>query len=92
MTARGRSQSPYETYSQWEHRRFCDNASRRGRGVSVTPQCHSGHRELDVTVIYHPGKYGNVSMVLCKACTKRLKSEARRHGYKVHTKKHTGGE
>lgn len=63
---------------------FCDNASRRGTGVSVKPQCNQGLRENEVTVIYNA--VDRDTMVLCNECTKHLRREARRHGYKVDIK------
>lgn len=77
--------SPYETLSDWEKRTFCDNASRRGTGVSLSPQCPDGKREYECTVIYN--EVEKDTMVLCAECRKHLMREARKHGYKVHSKK-----
>jgi len=72
--------SPYETYDEWEKRTFCDNASRRGTGVSLSPQCVSGKREYKCTVTYN--EVESDTMVLCSECKKALRREARKHGYK----------
>jgi len=77
--------SPYETYSDWEKRTFCDNASRRGTGVSLSPQCVDGKREFECTVIYN--EVEKDTMVLCAECRKQLMREARKHSYKIHSKK-----
>ena len=74
-----KSQSPYETYGEWEQRTFCDNASRRGTGIGVT-QCVDGKREFQCTVTYN--KVESDTMVLCSKCQNQLKREARKHGYK----------
>ena len=89
--------SPYETYSDWEKRTFCDNAYRRGRGVGVTPQCHGGKREYECTVYYygdgHTAKLSNGkilgadTMILCAECRSNLKKETRKHGYKFQSRK-----
>lgn len=95
--------SPYETYSQWEKRTFCDNASRRGTGVGIHPQCCDGKREYRCTVYYYPDGHtsqlsdgrtlGCDTMDLCSECRKRLRSEARKHGYKFMSEKiEVGGE
>jgi len=81
------AQSPYETYRQWEEHTFCDNASRRGTGVSLSPQCVDGKREFKCTVIYNKGVYGSDIMVLCAECRKHLMTEARKHGYKIQSKR-----
>jgi hypothetical protein len=78
-------QSPYETYTKWEARTFCDNSSRRGKGVSLTPQCNDGKREFEVTVAYNDAE--SDTMTLCSECTKNLKADARRHHYKVTVKR-----
>lgn len=90
------TQSPYETYSDWEKRTFCDNASRRGTGVGLSPQCVGGKREYECTVYYHKDGHtaklsngrilGCDTMVLCSACRERLKKSARKHGYKFQSK------
>jgi len=79
------AQSPYETYRQWEERTFCDNASRRGPGVSLSPQCVNGKREYTCTVIYN--EVEKDTMVLCAECRKHLMTEARKHGYKIQSKR-----
>ena len=91
------AQSPYETYSDWEKRTFCDNASRRGTGVSVKPQCSSGKREYECTVYYYKDGHtatlsngrilGCDTMILCGECRNHLRREARKHGYKFKSKK-----
>lgn len=80
-----KAKSPYETYSDWEKRVFCDNASRRGKGVSIKPQCLDGKREFECTVIYN--EVSRSTMVLCSACRQHLKREARKHKYKFKSKK-----
>lgn len=76
-------QSSYETYSQWEKRTFCDNAARRGRGISVNPQCYDGKREYECTVFYdeYRSTSNSDTMTLCSECRDNLKKSARRHGY-----------
>ena len=74
-----------ETYSDWEKRTFCDNASRRGRGISLSPQCVDGKREFECTVIYN--KVESNTMILCSKCKNRLRREARKHHYKFHSEK-----
>lgn len=77
--------SPYETYSEWKQRTFCDNAYRRGTGVSLKPQCLDGKREYECTVTYN--EVESDTMVLCSECRKHLRKEARRHGYKFKSTK-----
>jgi hypothetical protein len=77
----------YETYGDWEKRVFCDNASRKGIGVGVKPQCSRGLREFEVTVVY--SAVDSDTMVLCTQCTQYLKRETGKHGYKVKTKRLT---
>ena len=76
------AKSIYETYSAWEKRTFCDNASRRGRGVSVKPQCVEGKREYKCTVYYDEHGIESDTMTLCSECRKSLKTSARKHGYR----------
>ena len=64
---------------------LCDNGKNAHLGRSiVSPACY---RETEatqsVTVIYN--EVEEDSLNLCEACTKLLKSSARRHGYKVKT-------
>ena len=90
-------QSSYETYSDWEKRTFCDNASRRGSGVSVNPQCYDGKREYECTVYYYPDGHtaklsdgrilGADTMILCAECQRNLRKEARKHNYKFESRK-----
>jgi len=75
----------FETYSEWEARTFCDNASRRGSGVGIKPQCYDGKREYECTVIYN--EVESDTMVLCSECRKQLKKEARRYGYKFKSRR-----
>lgn len=74
-------QSRHETYSQWEKRTFCDNASRRGRGISINPQCYDGKREYECTVSYDEHGTESDTMTLCSECRGNLGKSARRHGY-----------
>ena len=78
------TKSPYETYNEWEKRVFCDNASRRGSGISLNPQCFSGKREYECTITYNLVEKDN--FVLCKECRDNLKKEARRYNYKFSSK------
>ena len=82
-------QSTYETYSDWEKRTFCDNASRRGSGVGLHPQCVNGKREYECTVFYDKECISSDSMILCSECQKLLRQEARKHGYKFRSIRHT---
>ena len=77
--------SPYETYSQWQARTFCDNASSRGTGVGISPQCTNGKREFNCTIFYNDVE--SDSMTLCKKCKDNLRKEARRHGYRFKAKR-----
>lgn len=91
-------QSTYETYNHWEQRTFCDNASKRGKGVSLKPQCYDGKREFECTVYYYPDGHtaklsngrilGYDIMILCSSCKDNLRREARKHSYKFKSKKH----
>ncbi len=75
-----------ETYGEWEARTFCDNASRRGTGISLRPQCCNGKREFECTVIYNEGVYGRDTFIVCRDCRDNMKKEARRHGYRFKSK------
>ena len=74
-----------ETYHQRRPWTFCDNATRRGRGVEVYPRCTDGHREYLCTVAYNDVEQD--TMVLCRTCRDHLRRDARRHGYQFHSKK-----
>ena len=79
------TKSIYETYSDWEKRVFCDNASRRGTGVGLSPQCVDGKREYECTVSYNEVEKDTI--VLCGECRQHLMKLARKHGYKFHSKR-----
>lgn len=70
-------QSPYETYSDFLKRKLCDNSSRLGSGISLTPQCYDGKREYTCTVIYNEVERDTVT--LCKKCRDNLRKDARRN-------------
>jgi len=63
----------------------CENASINGTGVSVYPQCFNNEATREVTVIYN--EVERDTLYLCNECTKNLKRDARKHGYKVITKR-----
>lgn len=75
----------------------CDNASKNGRGIGVSPQCYDGKQEYECTIHYysdgHVSKLSNGrilgadTMVLCSECRRQLLKEARKHHYKFQSKK-----
>lgn len=66
---------------------MCENAYqyKSGAGVGVKPQCHDNEAVNEATIWYN--EVSNDTMKLCAKCTAGLKKEARKHKYKVTTKK-----
>lgn len=83
------TQSPYETYGQYQKRTLCDNSTKRGRGISLNPQCYDGRREYKCTVYYdeYHSASNSDTMTLCSECMKNLRKDCRKHKYQFESKK-----
>ena len=62
----------------------CENASTTGHNIGI-PQCFSNEATVSLTVQYHELEKDVLS--LCGECAKKVKGDARRHGYKVQAEK-----
>ena len=62
----------------------CDNASSMGHCI-ISPQCVSGEVTREVTIEYN--EVEKDILHLCNYCTNNVRNDARRHGYKVSTRK-----
>lgn len=67
--------------------KLCDNGVNAHLGQPiVSPACYRGTEATqEVTVIYNDVEKDTLN--LCDACTKLLKMSARRHGYRIKTRK-----
>ena len=71
---------------------ICENSSRGTAGLAViAPQCYGSEATHEVKVIYsedHSGCGADEDVLrLCLPCTKRVKKDARKHGYAVKVKR-----
>jgi len=62
----------------------CDNDSSMGHTV-INPQCFKGVPSFKVAVQYN--EVESDTLTLCADCAQAVKRDARRHGYKVTTKR-----
>jgi len=69
---------------------LCDNAYTKGSGLGIAlhPQCYNNKATRLVTVIYH--ELEQDSFYLCEECTKHLRRNARRYGYRVQSSRLRG--
>jgi len=61
---------------------ICQNSSNSGN-YPHSPQCYRGIVENKVDVFYNDSNTDMDSLLLCKECSKSIKKQARRYGYRV---------
>jgi hypothetical protein len=63
---------------------ICENSSSRATQIGI-PQCFMNTATTIITVHYH--ELESDTLLLCNECAKHLRKDARRHGYKIRSKK-----